>query len=140
MRYCHLLLVMSNCEGDVFLGDGMHTKNFEDFEKALGKCVRDLRLGTGVTQAEFAKRSQHLRQSTVAKFESGSTPNVTLRTIYEVAKAGHIPVSELIKKAEGVGDLHEETWDDVIRDVNLLTHEKRDWLGKVIRNVLKGEK
>jgi transcriptional regulator with XRE-family HTH domain len=120
----------------------MTAPGFDEFEAALRSYVRELRLDSGATQVEFANRG-NLRQSTIAKFEAGYSPNVTLKTVYEVAQAGDVPLSEMIRKAEGVrirSSNKEESWESIERDVRRLPAEKKKWLARVIREIIRGVK
>ena len=123
----------------------MTAPSFDEFEAALRRNVRELRLGSGATQVEFASRG-NLRQSTIAKFEAGSSPNVTLKTVYEVAQAGDVPLSEIIRMSEGGQPplskkaMKEESWESVERDVNRLPSEKKKWLAKVVREIIRGDR
>lgn len=113
--------------------------NFELLEERLRRCIKEERLKGGITQAELARRGSTLRPSTVAKFEAGQTPNITLKSIFEMATAASLPLSELIKKAENYEDQPKEVpWERLIKDVSQLPEEKRNWLARVLQEALKG--
>jgi len=117
----------------------MGAKSFEEFEKALRACMKDERTKSGATQADLARRNANLKASTIAKFEAGQIPNVTLRSVYELAKASSQPLSELIKRAEGsVNAAVTEPWKKLVQNVEKLPESKKEWLARLLQEALRG--
>lgn len=72
------------------------------FETFLGEAIKLHRLSALFTQCQLAERisavtGETVRQSDISKFENG---NVSLRTLYRVAAALHVSLSDLVRTAE----------------------------------------
>ena len=65
----------------------------------LGKCVRDLRMGTGMTQVEFAERCGFY-QTYMSRIENGRA-NPTLNAIEVIANALGLTVFDLFEQVKG---------------------------------------
>ena len=119
----------------------MKALSFSEFEESLRHFICELRVQTGFTQKELAKRSEALRQSTIAKFEKGDSPNVTLRTIFEIDRASSVPLSDLIRRAEGDSgrSATDDLWTRVAQDVALLPPTKRTKLSRIVREILRAD-
>ena len=111
----------------------------EKFLSALSAKIYELRLEMKDTQSELAKRS-NLQQSAIARIENGVSPNVGIKTLYELARASSIPLSELIRRAEyeNTPTMKEELWKKVEREVELLPVLKRTWIAQIVQMVLRG--
>lgn len=116
----------------------MASSDCEKFLAALSQKIYALRLERKDTQTELAKRS-NLQQSAIARIENGVSPNIGIKTLYELAKASSLPLSELIKRAESENapDIKEELWKKMEREVGLLPMSKRTLLAQVLQLVLR---
>lgn len=110
----------------------------EDFLESLRSVLREIRLDSGMTQVELAKKVEGLQQSAIARVESGRSPNVGIRTLYEIAKASATPLSEIIRKVEGNPAWRDENdeWSAVCKKVGTLSSKKRKWIAKVLNDIL----
>jgi transcriptional regulator with XRE-family HTH domain len=67
----------------------------EQFQRALGSRIRDLRKKQGWSQEEFADRCD-IHRSYMGAIERGEY-NLTLATLYKLAKTLQLTVSGLLK-------------------------------------------
>ena len=110
-----------------------------EFLESLRKHIREVRVDSGHSQVEFAERVEGLHQSAIARLETGRSENVGIRTLYEIAKACGISLSEIISKAEGASEKKTsgDTWSKINDEVNLLSPGRRKWLAKIVKDILK---
>ncbi len=64
--------------------------------RRLGTVVRRLREARQLTQVELAAQA-HLSQGYLAALEGGLKANPSLETLKKLAKALHVPVTELLE-------------------------------------------
>ena len=64
--------------------------------RMLGTVVRRLREARQLTQVELAAQA-HLSQGYLAALEGGRKANPSLETLKKLAKALHVPVTELLE-------------------------------------------
>lgn len=116
----------------------MGTRSTEGFIAALRKLLREIRIESGLTQVEFGQRSGNQHQSLIARLESGASSNVGICSLYEIAKGTKYKLWEIIKKAEGDvgGDIRNDEWSAINREVELLSSRKRKWLSKIVQDIL----
>jgi len=117
--------------------------NFEQFEASLRGYFKAIRISRGLTQAEIAnKGSRKVPQSTIAKFENGDSPNVTLKTVFEMAAAYSIPLSEVIEKVEKYSSKSkkQDSWTLIEDEVSRLSSKKRTYFANIMREVLAGDR
>lgn len=62
----------------------------------IGKILKKIRLGKGITQAELAKKLE-TAQSKVARWESTDWPKLSIQKIEKIANALCIPANEIFK-------------------------------------------
>ncbi len=65
-------------------------------QNKLGDKMKKLRKKVGISQDGLSKRAD-LAFYTIAKIESGSTPNPSIDTVKKIARALEVTVDELIK-------------------------------------------
>ena len=65
-------------------------------ENKLGDKMKKLRKKVGISQDGLSKKAD-LAFYTIAKIESGSTPNPSIDTVKKIASALDVTVDELIK-------------------------------------------
>lgn len=65
-------------------------------ENKLGDKIKKLRKEVGISQDGLSKKAD-LAFYTIAKIESGSTPNPSIDTVKKIAGALDVTVDELIK-------------------------------------------
>ena len=65
-------------------------------QNKLGDKMKKLRKKAGISQDGLSKRAD-LAFYTIAKIESGSTPNPSIDTVKKIASALEVTVDELIK-------------------------------------------
>ena len=120
----------------------MDVSTFEDFEIALRNCVRGLRVSRGFTQAEFANRVDALSQPTIARFEKGVSPNLTLKTTYQLAQAASVPLSDLVRYAEGEvkGRESKDSWKLISAKVDTLPPNKQKMIARVISEIIRSDR
>lgn len=75
-------------------GDSRYGKEFQRFTLKLRKRVQTLRLERGLTQEDMLSVGISLRQ--YQRIESGETENVTLASLYLIAKALKLSLAELL--------------------------------------------
>ena len=114
---------------------------YEEFEEALRKRTRDFRLGNQLTQTDLAAKRENLRQSTIAKFENGNAPNVTLKTMFEIASALSLPLSELIKFTEDTKKFpsrnsQKALLESLEGEMRVLSSSKKQKLTKIFKDIL----
>ena len=78
----------------------MSNKDFETVYKNLGPTIKRLRTEKGITQVELGKMTDK-PQSTIARLESTSSYDATLRTLHELISPLEISLSELFCEVEG---------------------------------------
>ena len=110
-----------------------------DFLELLRKHIREVRIDSGHSQVEFAEKVEGLHQSAIARLETGRSENVGIRTVYEIAQACGMSLSEIISKAEGVSEKKSsgDSWSKINDEVSLLSPGKRKWLAKIVKDILK---
>ncbi|APD06587.1 hypothetical protein UJ101_02033 [Flavobacteriaceae bacterium UJ101] len=75
----------------------MSSMRKEDLLKTLGKNIQDIRLKKGLTQVDLVgKMEGDIDTTNISRIESGRT-NPTIFTLYRIANALEISLSELIK-------------------------------------------
>ena len=117
--------------------------SFEQFEASLRSYFKSIRISRGLTQADVAKNGKKsVPQSTVAKFEAGSSPNVTLRTVFDMAQAYSLPLSEVVSKAEKQSPkkAKEDSWALIEDEVARFSPKKRNYLSNIMREVIAGDR
>ena len=65
-------------------------------ENKLGEKMKKLRKKEGISQDGLSKKAD-LAFYTIAKIESGSTPNPSIDTVKKIANALNVTVDELVK-------------------------------------------
>lgn len=121
----------------------MSTMSFEQFEASLRHYFKSIRVSRGLTQVDVAKNGKkNVPQSTIAKFEAGASPNVTLRTIFEMAQAYSIPLSEVVSKAEKQSPKKskEDSWALIEDEVARFSPKKRSYLSNIMREIIAGDR
>jgi len=107
----------------------------EDFLAALQREIYELRIEKNETQATFSQRC-HLHQSAIARIESGVSPNVGIKTLYEIALGNSIPLYEIMCRAEGMTEGIDDSLAKLESKTRLLSPKKRKWLSKILEAAL----
>jgi transcriptional regulator with XRE-family HTH domain len=68
----------------------------------IGRAIKEIRSAKDISQAEIEKRSG-IRREYLSKIESGELNNLTLRTLWKIARALGVQVSVLIAQTEENG-------------------------------------
>jgi transcriptional regulator with XRE-family HTH domain len=121
------------------------TAEYDEFLVALSQSLRDIRVSNGYTQMELAKKANRV-QSSIAKLESSPSPDLALRVIFEIGQALSLPLSELFKVAENRSAVtkgkkkreREDSWIHLQQDLAALPPQKRNWVGKVVSDLIEG--
>lgn len=114
-------------------------RSSEEFFESLRKHIREVRVDSGHSQVDFAEKVEGLHQSAIARLESGRSENVGIRTLYDIAQASGLPLSEIISKAEGISEKKSsgDSWSKINDEVSLLSPGKRKWLAKIVKDILR---
>lgn len=116
----------------------MRFQNTEKFLFDLRQHVRQVRIKSGDSQNDFANRVDGLHQSAIARYETGNSVNIGVRTLYDITRASNTPLSELIRAAEGNIDKDRDEWMEILKEIRLLSDAKRKWLLRIVKDVLNG--
>ena len=121
----------------------MGARNTDEFLLALRNHLRELRIQSGATQVEFARKGGNQHQSAIARIEAGTSPNVGIRILYEITRGSSVPLWEIIRKAEGEDGKNPEwgerdEWDEIEQQVKFLSPKNRKWLARIVKDVLSG--
>lgn len=111
----------------------MLKQDADNFLEELRKVLLDLRVSRHESQSDFAKKS-NLHQSAIARIESATSPNVGIKTLYEIAKANDVSLGTLIKKAEIFEN--QDEWSEINVKVDLLNSKKKKWLSRIVTDIL----
>lgn len=110
------------------------------FLEVLRNYFKNLRLEKGLTQVQLAQKGENQHQSAIARLEAGTSPNIGIRILYEVAKGTGTPLWEIIKQAEqGVGVPMErgvDEWELITNQVTLLSPSKRKKFTQLVKDIL----
>ena len=110
----------------------------EKFLNALRLYLKNLRQEKGLTQVQLARLGHNQHQSAIARLESGSTLNVGIKVLYEIAKGTEMPLWKIIKQAEAGSNLQDkiDEWDKLSQTVSLLPPRKRQKFTKLVGDML----
>jgi len=115
------------------------------FLKTLGEVFAEARRAANLTQAELGAQTGR-GQSAIGKIERAPVQNTPLRVLYELSNALDIPLSEIFFTAESKASLsvgtssHKEKWPAVIKSVNALPKQHREWVADMVLGLLQRDR
>ena len=113
-------------------------QDYSNFLKSLSEAVHSSRMSAGLTQTELAERANRV-QSAIAKLENSPSPHLALQVLYDISSALELPLSDLIKMAEGRSYLEKKSSNRSLqKSLEALPEKKRKWVEKIISDLVKG--
>ena len=115
----------------------MASRKTDEFLLALRAYLKKIRIESGATQIEFAQRGGNQHQSLIARMEAGTSSNIGIKVLYEIAKGTSIPLWRIIKHAEGDETREDnDDWKTLESRIKNLPSKKQKTLIEIMNKVL----
>lgn len=111
----------------------------ELFLESLRKYLKTLRLEKKMTQVELAQKGNNQHQSAIARLESGSSPNIGIKILFEISRGFDIPLWQIVRQAENSVKItvdDQDEWQSITKNVLLLPPLKKKKFEKIVQEML----
>ena len=112
--------------------------------KNIGAAIKRLRKARGLTQSDLGKLIGK-PQSTIARIEASINNDTHIGVLLEIARALDVRLADVIAEIEGnpgTGGTEKQDWptewDEVRAQVDALPLAQREWIAKIVREIVVG--